>query len=310
MIKNLEEKYSPFNCDILFEEYQSFRNEINSYRKETPFYVYALCDPNGTPFYIGKGKGLRGWSHFKHHSNNKKEAHIKSLEEEPFIVHVIEGNLSEDLAYKKEKEYISYYGRLIDGSGILTNIMPGGEGSISELNSIGGKIGGKRTKENKSGIFSENYDRSAETIKRWKTGVINRDCFNGYAYCKEAGLASVASGKGIHAENYDHSESSKKNWIKLKSDPVKFESFMEKNRKVARTRGMRSKELGTNFSTWEPEKQKEVASKGGKTAGKIPMWTNGVLNKRSYESPGEGWFRGIKKKTKDGTFVVKFKEKK
>lgn len=311
MIKTLEEKYSPFNCDILFEEYQSFRNEVNSYNKETPYYVYALCEPDGIPFYIGKGKGMRGWDHFKSKINKNKISRINSFGEEPFIVHLIKGGLTQEEAYELEKEEISYYGRLFDDSGILTNLMPGGEHLDSDLSRIGGKIGGKRTKENSSGIFSEKHDRSKETRRRWETGILNRDCFNGFEHCKKAAAASVESGKGIHAEDFDHSGTSKKNWAKLKADPVKYEEFLRKNRKTAQARGARSKELGTNFSSWDPEKQREVASKGGKITGSIPMWTNGSENKRSHECPGEGWFRGVKRKLKGGTIeVLKFKEKK
>ena len=43
-----------------------------------------------------------------------------------------------------------------------------------------------------------------------------------------------------------------------------------------------------------------VASKGGKIVSKIQIWTNGFINKRSHECPGEGWRKGFVKRKKNG----------
>lgn len=43
-----------------------------------------------------------------------------------------------------------------------------------------------------------------------------------------------------------------------------------------------------------PEGQNQ-AKRGGKSTGKLPWWTKNGKNKRSLESPGEGWIRGRSK---------------
>jgi hypothetical protein len=48
--------YKDMDKEILYDEYVNFKREVNSYHAETPYYVYALCMPNGSPFYFGKGK--------------------------------------------------------------------------------------------------------------------------------------------------------------------------------------------------------------------------------------------------------------
>lgn len=292
---------------IINEELVKFKSTIKSYDKETPYYVYALCNLDGTPFYIGKGRNLRPYQHIKNAKNNNKSNirninHIKSyLDVNSYpIIYIIEGNLSSKDAVELESYYINYFGRIgFESYGILTNIMPNhiqfsGE-DLFLVNSYAGKLGGKSTKENKSGIFSEQYDRSSEAKRRWKSGIISKESFFNYDR-SVGGNASVKSKKGIHADDYNHSEMSKLNWMN-RSEDEKLQAI-ELCKSNAKTGGMKSKELGTNFTSWDKEKHKSVCSSGGKVSGKIPMWTNGVKNKRSHTQPDIDYFEGITKKHK------------
>lgn len=54
-----------------------------------------------------------------------------------------------------------------------------------------------------------------------------------------------------------------------------------------------NKDNSTGIHALSKEEKSKIASLGGKACGKIPMWTNGIINKRSYECPGEGFFKGM-----------------
>jgi hypothetical protein len=111
------------------------------------FFVYALIDPrNDKPFYIGKGtiklkdgtKYRRMREHFckkEKDRNPLKQNVIKKINSLDLDVksEILFDNLNEQDAFDKEKELISFYGRRNDGSGILTNLTDGGEGTSGRI---------------------------------------------------------------------------------------------------------------------------------------------------------------------------------
>ena len=72
----------------------------------------------GTPYYVGKGKGRRAYD--TNHS-------VPVPKDKNNIVFVL-NNLTEEQAFQNEIDFISWYGRVNLGNGILRNLTDGGEG--------------------------------------------------------------------------------------------------------------------------------------------------------------------------------------
>ena len=81
------------------------------------YYTYAYLREDGTPYYIGKGKGYRcNYGTGKNCNPPKDRSRIIKLKQ----------NLTEEEAFKHEIYMISLFGKKCDGTGILMNIADGG----------------------------------------------------------------------------------------------------------------------------------------------------------------------------------------
>ncbi len=103
------------------------------------FYVYHYCDPkSGTPFYVGKGCGLRAQNHLTLCKNSRYKSYdtffyrklrkMLLLGNNPNIKFVKE-HLEEQEALEFEISEIKRIGRRDTNEGPLTNLTDGGEGA-------------------------------------------------------------------------------------------------------------------------------------------------------------------------------------
>jgi len=81
------------------------------------YYTYAYLKNDGTPYYIGKGKGNRLYDYRGKNCNPPKDkSRIIKLKQ----------NITEEEAFKHEIYMIAVFGKKCDGTGILMNIADGG----------------------------------------------------------------------------------------------------------------------------------------------------------------------------------------
>jgi hypothetical protein len=143
---------------------------------EKIYYVYVYRHPiTLLPFYVGKGKADRMWSHlnetFETTENRKKYAVIKNLLNlglSPIIGRYAK-NLDEELAYQIEEMLIEKWGRRdFEPNGILTNICKDGrppsaagrKASASTKQKLSmSKIGDKNPMYGKTGIENPRYGK-------------------------------------------------------------------------------------------------------------------------------------------------------
>lgn len=90
-------------------------------------YRHIRLDKN-EPFYIGIGQEKRAYT-----TRERNEIWRRIVDKTDYEVEILFDDLTWEEAIKKEKEFISLYGRKNNNTGILANMTDGGEGSPNTI---------------------------------------------------------------------------------------------------------------------------------------------------------------------------------
>jgi hypothetical protein len=123
------------------------------------YYTYAYLREDGTPYYIGKGKGKRAFS--------KRYRGAKLPKDKSKII-FLKQNLSEEEAFRHEKYMIAVFGRKDLGTGILHNRTNGGDGASGAIRTLEFKL--NLSKINKNKILTKEHK---EKLKKANIGKNN-----------------------------------------------------------------------------------------------------------------------------------------
>jgi len=118
------------------------------------YYTYAYLREDGTPYYIGKGKGRRIF-------NRSNKDTCKVPKNKNRIIY-LKRNITEEDAFKHEIYMISIFGRKNNGTGILRNLTDGGEGFSSNTM----KEFWEKRKNKKLQNWRDEYDKNMEWRKQ------------------------------------------------------------------------------------------------------------------------------------------------
>lgn len=93
-------------------------------------YRHIRLDKN-EPFYIGIGSDIK--YHRAGEKTRRNNIWKKIVDKTEYEIEILIDGITYEQAKKKEIEFIQLYGRIIDGSGILSNLTTGGEGAKGHI---------------------------------------------------------------------------------------------------------------------------------------------------------------------------------
>ena len=167
------------------------------------FYVYVFLDQRKPgnwyyrdlrfeyqPFYVGVGVKYRINAHFTPFNRKKKSIKnnvLKAIERDTGelpIHYRIYQNLTQESCFEIEKDFIKYFGRIKDKTGILSNLTEGGDGNLGLIHS----------EEYKNSLKKKlyQYDLEGNFLKEWGS---LKNAWEHYK-CKSSNIRQAIKNKG------------------------------------------------------------------------------------------------------------------
>lgn len=211
------------------------------------YYVYQYLREDGTPYYIGKGKGNRAWYKGKHER-------IK-IPVDPERIVIIQENLTETEALDLETSLIAKHGRKDIGTGILRNLTDGGEG-------ISGARFGRPPEERIQKIADALRGKVPSDETRKKMSISHTGLKDSNDTREKKSIAAKKPKTETHKKNISLSKQGDKNPMHGKDSPFKDKLHSEESKakiKEARAKQVCSEETKRKMS--ESQKRRHAEKK-------------------------------------------------